>query len=177
MLILSKAALHRTKPKLQHAASTFLGSGFCSRLQKKRTARASESKQLARTGNIQPQPNVTKNLTAGFKTARMASSKTDFKLFWLRAEHSTYFSAAKARDVTTKAVHARNARESKQTRRFNSPTFDLSSKRFALVLRQRGLALLRESAHLQHSITIAQTCTSQATSAVTRENAHNSTPP
>jgi hypothetical protein len=93
--------------------------------------------QTTRTDKKHPNRNQMsqKNLTAGFKTARMASSKTDFKLFWLRAEHSTYFSAAKARAVTTKKVHARDARVNKQTRRFSTPTFDLSSKRIALVLR------------------------------------------
>ena len=155
----------------------FLAAGFAVACRRKGRPEHQNSNNSHEQDTSKPQPNVTKNLTAGFKTARMASSKTDFKLFWLRAEHSTYFSAAKARAVTTKKVHARDARVNKQTRRFSAPTFDLSSKRIALVLRERGLALLRESAHLQHSITIAQTCTSQATSAVTRENAHNSTPP
>jgi hypothetical protein len=36
-----------------------------------------------------------------------------------------------------------------------TPTFDLSRKRVALVLRQRGLALLRKSANLHQSITTA----------------------
>ena len=81
----------------------------------------------------------------------MASSKTAFKLFWLRAEHSTYLSAAKPHAVTTTA-RAQEERVSKHARR---PTFDLSGKRVALVLRQRGLALLRKSANLHQSITTA----------------------
>jgi hypothetical protein len=41
------------------------------------------------------------SLTAGFKTARMASSKTDFRPLRFRAEHSTYLCAAPPQTVTT----------------------------------------------------------------------------
>jgi hypothetical protein len=51
------------------------------------------------------------SLTAGFKTARMASSKTVFRLFWLRAEHSTYFSAVPQQNSDNRArTHAHSAR-------------------------------------------------------------------
>ena len=43
---------------------------------------------------------------AGFKAARMASSKTVFTLFWLRAEHSTYLCAAPPQKVTTASTIA-----------------------------------------------------------------------
>ena len=89
------------------------------------------------------------SLTAGFKTARMASSKTLFRSFWLRAEHSTYFSAAPQQNSDNRArARARAQRACSHARH----TFDLLRQLIALVLSQRSLALLLQSPHLQNSI-------------------------
>ena len=89
------------------------------------------------------------SLTAGFKTARMASSKTVFRLFWLRAEHSTYFSAAPQQNSDNRArAHTHTKSACSHARH----TFDLLRQLIALVLSQRGLALLLQSPHLQISI-------------------------
>ena len=85
------------------------------------------------------------SLTAGFKTARMASSKTVFRLFWLRAEHSTYFSAVPQQNSDNRA-RARAQRACSHARH----TFDLLRQLFALVLCERSLALLLQSLHLQN---------------------------